>query len=77
MVDIIEMLELKGQYMVNPAHSKTRVIGQVSAGTTYIDVDSTVGFPTSGEYMFPIQMELLELFHILLEIQLNSLIVRI
>ena len=30
-------------------HSKTKVIGQVSAGTTYLDVDSTVGFPTSGE----------------------------
>ena len=30
-------------------HSKTKVIGQVSSGSTYIDVDSTVGFPTSGE----------------------------
>jgi len=30
-------------------HPKTRVIGQVSAGNTYLDVDSTVGFPTSGE----------------------------
>ena len=30
-------------------HSKTRVIGKVSTGTTYLDVDSTVGFPTSGE----------------------------
>jgi len=30
-------------------HPKTRVIGRVSSGTTYIDVDSTVGFPTSGE----------------------------
>ena len=34
-------------------HSKTRVIGQVSAGTTYLDVDSTVGFPTSGELYVP------------------------
>ena len=30
-------------------HAKTRVIGQVSVGNTYLDVDSTVGFPTSGE----------------------------
>ena len=34
-------------------HSKTRVIGQVSVGNTYIDVDSTVGFPTSGELYAP------------------------
>ena len=34
-------------------HSKTRVIGRVSAGTTYLDVDSTVGFPTSGELYVP------------------------
>ncbi len=34
-------------------HSKTRVIGKVSAGTTYLDVDSTVGFPTSGELYVP------------------------
>ena len=34
-------------------HSKTRVIGNVSAGTTYLDVDSTVGFPTSGELYVP------------------------
>ena len=44
------MLELMVQYMVNlKLHSKTRVIGKVSSGTTYLDVDSTVGFPTSGE----------------------------
>ena len=30
-------------------HPKTRLIGQVSAGTTTFDVDSTVGFPNSGE----------------------------
>ena len=30
-------------------HSKTKVIGQVLAGSTSIDVDSTVGFPTSGK----------------------------
>ncbi len=34
-------------------HSKTRVIGRVSTGTTYLDVDSTVGFPTSGELYAP------------------------
>ncbi len=34
-------------------HSKTRVVGKVSAGTTYLDVDSTVGFPTSGELYVP------------------------
>jgi len=31
------------------AHAKTKVIGSVSAGTTTIDVDSTIGFPNSGE----------------------------
>ena len=30
-------------------HSKTRVIGNVGVGTTTLDVDSTVGFPKSGE----------------------------
>ena len=30
-------------------HSKTKIIGNVSSGSTYLDVDSTVGFPTSGE----------------------------
>jgi len=30
-------------------HSKTRVIGNVGIGTTVLDVDSTVGFPNSGE----------------------------
>ena len=35
-----------GKFKVHP---KTRVIGQVSSGSTSLDVDSTVGFPTSGE----------------------------
>jgi hypothetical protein len=30
-------------------HSKTKIIGNVSIGQTYIDVDSTLGFPNSGE----------------------------
>ena len=30
-------------------HDKTRVIGAVAAGSTSFDVDSTVGFPDSGE----------------------------
>jgi hypothetical protein len=37
---------LYGNFKVHP---KTRLIGQVSAGTTIIDVDSTVGFNNSGE----------------------------
>ena len=39
---------LYGSFVV---HSKTRVIGEVSAGTTSLDVDSTVGFSTSGELL--------------------------
>ena len=35
-----------GAFNVSP---KTKAIGNVSAGSTFIDVDSTVGFPTSGE----------------------------
>ena len=35
-----------GTFVVHP---KTKIIGQVSAGTTIFDVDSTVGFPQSGE----------------------------
>ena len=35
-----------GTFVVHP---KTRLIGQVSAGTTTFDVDSTVGFANSGE----------------------------
>ena len=30
-------------------HPKTKVIGQVSIGQTFIDVDSTIGFPPSGD----------------------------
>ena len=29
--------------------SKTHIIGNVSSGSTFIDVDSTIGFPNSGE----------------------------
>ena len=35
-----------GEFSVNP---KTRIIGKVSVGTTVMDVDSTIGFPNSGE----------------------------
>ena len=35
-----------GQFKVAP---KTHIIGNVSAGSTFIDVDSTIGFPSSGE----------------------------
>ena len=35
-----------GTFKIAP---KTHVIGNVSAGSTFIDVDSTVGFPNSGE----------------------------
>ena len=35
-----------GTFKVSP---KTHIIGNVSAGSTFIDVDSTVGFPNSGE----------------------------
>ena len=38
-----------GQFRVNPT---TRVIGQVAAGSTVLDVDSTVGFGTTGELYF-------------------------
>ena len=37
---------LYGEFSVHP---KTQVIGQVAAGATVFDVDSTVGFPTGGE----------------------------
>ena len=33
-------------------HPKTRIIGEVGAGSTVIDVDSTVGFTTNGELQF-------------------------
>ena len=49
-MDIIEILEAQGstvgQFKVAP---KTHIIGNVSAGSTFIDVDSTIGFPNSGE----------------------------
>jgi hypothetical protein len=35
-----------GKFSVHP---KTKIIGQVSIAQTYIDVDSTLGFPLSGE----------------------------
>ena len=35
-----------GEFKVHP---KTKIIGSVSSGTTAIDVESTVGFPTTGE----------------------------
>ena len=37
---------LYGEFKVEPS---TKVIGQVSAGTTVLDVDSTVGFGSTGE----------------------------
>lgn len=37
---------LYGEFQVEPT---TKVIGQVSAGSTVLDVDSTVGFSTDGE----------------------------
>ena len=33
-------------------HSKTKIIGQVGVAQTYIDVDSTLGFPNSGTLSF-------------------------
>jgi len=36
---------LYGEFSI---HAKTRVIDNVSVGQTYIDVDSTIGFPKSG-----------------------------
>jgi len=35
-----------GAFKIAP---KTHIIGNVSAGSTFIDVDSTIGFPNSGE----------------------------
>ena len=37
---------LYGNFAIHP---KTKIIGKVSAGTTVFDVDSTIGFPESGE----------------------------
>ena len=39
---------LYGSFTVHP---KTQVIGEVSVGTTSLDVDSTVGFSTTGELL--------------------------
>ena len=33
-------------------HAKTKIIGQVGVAQTYIDVDSTLGFPNSGTLSF-------------------------
>ena len=33
-------------------HVKTKIIGQVGVAQTYIDVDSTLGFPNSGTLSF-------------------------
>ena len=33
-------------------HAKTKVIGQIGVGQTFIDVDSTLGFPNSGTLTF-------------------------
>ena len=33
-------------------HAKTKIIGQVGVAQTYIDVDSTLGFPNSGTLTF-------------------------
>ena len=35
-----------GKFSVHP---KTKVIGEVSIGQTYVDVDSTIGFPSNGD----------------------------
>ena len=43
--DIILEGSLYGNFSLHP---KTRVVSQVFSGSTVIDVDSTVGFPTSG-----------------------------
>jgi len=43
-------IEVEGSiYGAFSIHPKTKLIGQVSAGTTVLDVDSTLGFPDSGE----------------------------
>ena len=46
--DIISDGPTIGKFTVHP---KTRIIGSVSIGTTVFDVDSTVGFPNSGELL--------------------------
>jgi len=44
--DIVVDGAIYGKFSVHP---KTKTIDQVSIGQTYIDVDSTLGFPLSGE----------------------------
>ena len=43
--DIILDGSLYGNFSIHP---KTRIVSQVFSGSTVIDVDSTIGFPTSG-----------------------------
>jgi hypothetical protein len=47
--DIISENEQYNNFSVHP---KTRLIGNVSIGSTILDVDSTVGFPNSGTLYF-------------------------
>ena len=53
--DIRSLGSTIGTFKVAP---KTHIIGNVSAGSTFIDVDSTIGFPNSGEIYVNIQMQL-------------------
>jgi len=46
--DIISNGATIGKFTVHP---RTKIVGPVSAGVTVFDVDSTVGFPTSGELL--------------------------
>ena len=40
-------------------HAKTKIIGKVGIAQTFLDVDSTLGFPKSGTLSFFMKMELL------------------
>jgi len=44
--DIVVDGAVYGEFSIHP---KTKIIGAVSLGSTILDVDSTVGFPTGGE----------------------------
>ena len=44
--DIIVDGSVYGDFSIHP---KTKLVGNFSAGSTYLDVDSTIGFPESGE----------------------------
>lgn len=44
--DINVLGSIKGEFKINP---RTKVTSYISAGFNYIDVDSTLGFPESGE----------------------------